>query len=212
MKTRDQDYTVLIVAAGCSRRMKKFKPLLPLGDGCILQSTISNFQKAGLKNILVVVGYKRHEVIPLLKKMNVRYVINRDYDETDMLESVKLGLKEIKDGAFGILLCPGDVPLILPETIKRAAEVFRKEKPRILIPTYHGKPGHPPVFSGEMIGEIIRHEGEKGLRGVFEEYESRKEVRYLEVDDEEILQDTDLPEDYERLLQAYEQRKKGGSH
>ncbi len=209
MRTKYQDYTVLIVAAGCSRRMKKFKPLLPLGEGCILQSTIESFQRAGLKNIIVVVGYKRHEVIPLLKTLGVRYAINRDYDETDMLESIRLGLKEVKAGTSGILFCPGDVPLILPETIKSVIEAYEKQEAKILIPVCCGKQGHPPVFSPEVIGEILSYKGDEGLRGVIGEYEKRHEVSCLEVEDEEVLQDTDLPEDYERLLRAYEQRRKG---
>ena len=78
MKARYQDYTALIVAAGCSRRMKKFKPLLPLGDGCILQSVSENVLKAGVNRIIVVVGYRRDEVIRLLRKLKVGYVEKRE--------------------------------------------------------------------------------------------------------------------------------------
>lgn len=211
MKARYQDYTALIVAAGCSRRMKKFKPLLPLGDGCILQSVIENFLKAGVNRIIVVVGYRRHEVIPLLKKLKVRYVENRDYDETDMLESIRLGLEAVKPDTAGILFCPGDVPLIFPKTIQQVIEAYEKQLGKILVPTCRGEAGHPPIFSWGVAQQIIHHRGENGLRGIIGEYESRREVGYLEVDDEEILQDTDLPRDYERLLKAYEQRRKEGS-
>lgn len=207
MKNTYENYTVVIVAAGCSRRMKKFKPLLPLGDGCILESTINSFRRAGFGNIEVVVGYQRHKVIPLLRKMKVHYSENKDYDETDMMESVRIGIRAVRPETQGILFCPGDVPLIAPETIVRVAETFQEKQPKLLIPTYQGKPGHPPMFSREIMREILEYRGEEGLRGVFRRYGDS--TCFLEVDDEEILQDTDLPIDYERLLRAYELRQKG---
>ncbi|MCH1982575.1 nucleotidyltransferase family protein [Ruminococcus sp. OA3] len=207
MKNRFENYTVVIVAAGCSRRMKKFKPLLPLGDGCILESTINSFRHAGLDHIEVVVGYQRHKVIPLLRRMKVHYSENKDYDETDMMESVRIGIRAVRPGTQGILFCPGDVPLIAPETIVRVAETFQEKQPKLLIPTFQGKPGHPPMFSGNVIKGILEYRGEEGLRGVFKRYADS--TCFLEVDDEEILQDTDLPGDYERLLRAYDLRQKG---
>lgn len=71
---------VLIAAAGCSRRMKQFKPLLPLHDMCILESTLKNFQDAGLHNIITVVGYRKQKMIPILKKAGVLIVENNAYD------------------------------------------------------------------------------------------------------------------------------------
>ena len=207
MKNRFDNYTVVIVAAGCSRRMKKFKPLLPLGEGCILESTINSFKSAGFERIAVVVGYQRHKVIPLLRKMKVHYSENRDYDETDMMESVRIGIRAVDPETKGVLFCPGDVPLIAPETIVRVAETFQEKQPKLLIPTFEGQPGHPPMFSGYVMQSILEYRGEEGLRGVFKQF--KDSTCFLEVDDEEILQDTDLPSDYERLQRAYELRQKG---
>ena len=123
--------------------MKKFKPLLPLGTAVSWNQPSTVSRRAGFGNIEVVVGYQRHKVIPLLRKMKVHYSENKDYDETDMMESVRIGIRAVRPETQGILFCPGDVPLIAPETIVRVAETFQEKQPKLLIPTYRGKPGAP---------------------------------------------------------------------
>lgn len=205
MKTNGNEYQVLIVAAGCSRRMKKFKPMLPLGNGTLLESTIGSFRKAGFSNITVVVGYQKQKLTRILQKYDIQIVENPEYDQSDMMESIKCGIREMQLPERGILFCPGDVPMIAPETIQRTVEVYEQTGARILIPTYHGEPGHPPVFSIAVCQAILEYRGDAGLRGVLAELSDITE--YLEVEDPEILMDTDLPEDYQRLLKLYEARR-----
>lgn len=200
----NDDIHVLITAAGCSRRMKQFKPLMPLGNSCILESTIRNFRTAGLHNLTVVVGYRKQSLIPLLRKHGVRIVENPAYDETDMLESVKLGLQAILPDAGAVFLCPADVALLSPFTIREMVRAFTDSPVPVLIPTYHQANGHPPLLSREAAWEILNYQGDCGVRGVLQQFDS--ETRYLEVPDSEILEDTDLPEDYERLKAAWQNR------
>lgn len=197
-------YQVLILAAGCSRRMKKFKPLLPLGKGCILQSAVDNFKEAGLEDILVVVGYRRQKVITLLKQLGASWVVNEAYDDTDMLDSIKVGLTALKPDTDGVLICPGDVALIDPETIRMVIKAYEKGASPVVIPTYQGQMGHPPVYSPSVVREILNYQGTTGLRGFLEKHPDW--IQEVPVEDEEILNDANLPEDYERLLKAYEKR------
>ncbi|WP_230399145.1 nucleotidyltransferase family protein [Novisyntrophococcus fermenticellae] len=198
-------YQVLILAAGCSRRMKKFKPLLPLGKGCILQSVIDNFKKSGLEDILVVVGCQRQRVISLLKQEHVSWVVNEAYEDTDMLESVKVGLSAIKADTDAVFICPGDVPLIAPATIQEIIRTYEQGDSPILIPTYKGEMGHPPVYSAAVIQEIQNHREDGGLRSFLQRYPFW--IRYLPVEDEEVVKDANLPEDYKRILNVYALKK-----
>lgn len=204
MKKYD-DYQAIILAAGCSRRMKNFKPLMPLGDTCILEHTIDNFIKAGIERIIVVVGYRRRELIPLLVRKQVQYVVNPNYEDMDMFESVRLGVEALQDNCKGFLLCPGDIPLIMPYTIEQVIEEREKTGACVVMPTYKGETGHPPVIGRELFSAISSYRGEEGLRGVLKRFEDK--TRYLEVPDQEMMHDTDLPEDYERLRIAYRRRE-----
>lgn len=205
MHENNNNIYVLIVAAGCSRRMKQFKPLLPLGKGCILESTIRNFLNADLSNLIVVVGYRRQSLLPLLHKYNATVVVNEGYDDTDMLESIKLGLSALPPSAEAVFLCPGDVPLISPFTIRELLKQFRQSPFGVLIPTYHKESGHPPLFTRAVADAILNYKGDSGVRGALEQF--RENTLYLEVPDPEILKDTDLPKDYERLKEAYRNRE-----
>lgn len=196
---------MLIVAAGCSRRMKKFKPLLPLGSGCIIEHTISRFIEAGFSDIVVVVGHRREELIPVLNKLKVQIVINEEYDQTDMLESVKLGLRVMPADTRGVLLCPADIPMIDPETIKEIADTGKESDAFAIIPSFEGRRGHPILFGRRMVEEILKYRGENGIHGVLEKFENR--IQHVVVKDENMLMDIDRPEDYEKLLEIWNRRE-----
>lgn len=198
-------YRVLIVSAGCSRKMKTFKPLLPLGNHTILENTIHNFQKAGMDDIVVVVGYKRRELIPILKRLGVKVAINEDYDQTDMLESVKIGLRVMPADTRGVLLCPVDIPLILPSTIKELVETGKKSDALAVIPAYQGQWGHPLLFGRRIASEILRYYGDHGIRGVLRKFSDR--IQCIDVPDANMLMNINRPEDYEKLVQIYNYQK-----
>ena len=204
MQNEHGNIYVLIVAAGCSRRMKQFKPLLPLGKSCILESAVSSFQRAGLTNLAVVVGYRKQALLPVLRKYNALVVENPAYDETDMLESIKLGLNALPPETEAVFLCPTDVALVSPHTIRALMRTYQEGRTSAaaLIPTYHGQTGHPPLFGKDVMNAILDYQGDRGVRGVLEDFQDK--VQYLELPDPEIVEDADLPKDYERMQKALE--------
>ena len=48
----------LILAAGVSSRMERFKPMLPVGEDTMIRRTVRMMQQAGADPIVVVTGYK----------------------------------------------------------------------------------------------------------------------------------------------------------
>ncbi|MFW5731235.1 MAG: NTP transferase domain-containing protein, partial [Desulfonatronovibrionaceae bacterium] len=60
----------VILAAGYSRRMQAFKPLLPLSGASVLTSCIQGFRAGGVENITVVTGHRHQEVSLLCGKLN----------------------------------------------------------------------------------------------------------------------------------------------
>lgn len=197
-------YEAIIVAAGRSRRMGNAKPLLPLGEGTVLERTVQNFRDAGVEDILVVTGYRGEEVRESVAHLGVRTVQNDAYAETDMLASVRLGLSKRRAEAKGCLICPGDVPLILPETIRQVIRCMEEESCKIVVPTWEKEMGRPPLFSAEMVETLLKWRGEGGLRRFLEEH--RESCRFLPVEDAMICQDMDTPADYRKLWQILELR------
>lgn len=53
----------VILAAGYSSRMGDFKPLMKLDGLTVIESAVGCFKRAGISDIMVVVGHRASEVI-----------------------------------------------------------------------------------------------------------------------------------------------------
>ncbi|WP_426348620.1 nucleotidyltransferase family protein [Alloiococcus sp. CFN-8] len=210
MKKDFNGYKALILAAGLSTRMKSFKPLLPLGDKTIIEQTISRFLQAGLEksDILVVIGRKAEELAPVLSKHGVSYVINDRYETSDMFYSIQLGLKELSEPLEGVLLSPGDIPLIKAGTITSLLEERKRSYFNIIIPSFNNRRGHPILLGKEIISAVASYNGKDGMHGFLKE--QKNYIHYINVQDEYMLMDLDKPEDYERALKIYSEVKERG--
>ena len=71
----------VILAAGSSRRMGRFKPLLELGDRTIVERVVSLFREADILDIRVVVGHCREELEAVLERLEVRVLVNERHGE-----------------------------------------------------------------------------------------------------------------------------------
>ena len=52
------DLAAVVLAAGYSRRMGAFKPLLPFGSTTVIERVIATIREAGVETIRVVVGWQ----------------------------------------------------------------------------------------------------------------------------------------------------------
>lgn len=187
----------IVLSAGFSSRMEgAFKPLLPLGNGTILEQVIRTFQAAGIRDIRVVVGYKADAVRPIIGGLHARSVKNPRYEQ-GMFSSVVAGLETLENSIEGILVHPVDIPLVRPETIRRLLGAFQESPDRILFPVFQGRRGHPALIPRSHICGILAWRGENGLKGAFSQLQEH--TLDVAVADEGILKDMDTPEDYRRF-------------
>ena len=107
----------VILAAGISSRMGEFKPLLPMGEETVIRNVVRVLQTAGVSRILVVTGYQSEVLQEHLAHTGVMFVHNERFAQTQMFDSVRLGLAAMGDSCEKILLTPADVPLVQPDTV-----------------------------------------------------------------------------------------------
>ena len=108
--------SAIVLAAGYSSRMGKFKPLLPLGNKTIIERVVDLFLESGINDIRVVVGYRGGELLPLLKKMGVSCITNEDFEQ-GMFSSVKAGVKSLDQDLRAFFLLPADIPFSISANI-----------------------------------------------------------------------------------------------
>lgn len=185
----------VLLAAGCSSRMGSFKPMLPYGNSTISLHVVTMFQCLEIAPIVVVTGFRSDELEEHLRLTEVRFVKNSRYHDTQMFDSVKLGLRSIADECWRVMIMPMDIPAVTPATLYRIATTDRE----IVRPVCYGMPGHPLLLKRSAIQAICRYEGDRGLRGAVEQ--TGIHITDLETGDEGILKDVDTPLEYQDLLQ-----------
>lgn len=191
---RPDDVAALILAAGRSSRMGKFKPLLPIGEHTLIEQVIKNIRAASIERILVVVGYQAEILIPVLERNQVSWVENPDYTQ-EMFLSVKVGIKRLDKSIPAFFLMPCDMPFVLPQTYGKLLSVFDPEQMDIIRPRYLNRNGHPVLISASKIPSIAMYSSDGGLRSLVKQQDWR--IADLECNDPGIAIDLNFPEDYE---------------
>lgn len=193
----------VLVAAGLSSRMHDFKPLLPFGNSTISLHNVTMFKKMGIDPIVVVTGFRAADLESHLFSTGVRFIKNERFQETQMFDSVKMGIWEIKDQCDRILIMPMDMPAILPETFQL---VLHTDAP-IVRTKYKEHTGHPIVLRSDVAEQMLYYTGDNGLKGAVAD--SSVEVCDIAVDDEGVCRDVDTPEQYRDLIEWNYRRGKG---
>ena len=188
--------TAVILAAGYSDRMGRFKPLLDLEGQPVIERIIASFKAAGVVDIHVVTGHHKEMLIPLLEKLCVKVIVNDNY-AAGMLSSVQAAAKSLDPSIGAFFLMPADVPLVRTATIRRMAETYNRHRGKILVPVFGGRRGHPPLIASRFAGAIMSYSGEGGLGGILSLY--NQDIFPVPVPDGNILLDMDTPGDYADL-------------
>lgn len=191
----------VIAAAGMSTRMRQFKQLMKIGNIPLSKRVIMNFQRAGIKDIVVVTGYLGNELEKEMKDMQIVFLRNEDYRTTEMFDSVKIGLRYLKDRCDQVMFCPADVPFFTEKTVR----ILLKSRKSLAKPVYNGQTGHPIKISSTLIPDILRYKGNGGLKGALDSFAVDSDN--ISVDDAGTVIDADTKEDYERLIVLYNRRQ-----
>ncbi len=195
----------IVLAAGQGSRMGGGKLLLPLGETTVIEHTVQNLLLAGAQEVIVVIGVYGVAIQWVLRSLPVRFSFNPD-PTSEMAESIRCGLRRIEPqrvDAFCIL--PGDMPLVLPETVRRVVTALLNSDRQIAVPVYQRRRGHPVVFRSDLYEQVLTFRSPQGIRPLVHGDPSR--VLLVEVDDEGVVADLDSWDDYRRLVRLWVQRR-----
>ena len=181
----------LVLAAGLSRRMGAFKPLLEVGGTPALSRAIRCLAGSA-DTVAVVTGWRGDELDGLIAREGALRLHNPDY-EKGMFSSVTTGIRRFAElGAEGVLLLPGDCAAVPREAVK---ELLVNAGDGFAVPGYGGKRGHPMWVPARFFPEILAHDGADGLKPIL----NRHGRKVLDMPFPGTVADMDLPEDREAL-------------
>ncbi len=194
----------IVLAAGQGSRMGGGKLLLPLGEKTVIERTVEALWKAGITDIVVVIGVYGLAVQRALRSFPVRFAYNLD-PNSEMMESIRCGLRGIDPtsiAAFCVL--PGDMPLVRPETVRKVVAELLASDRAIAVPVYRSRRGHPVVFRSNLYNLVLTFRSQQGLRPLV--HGDLMQVLLVEVEDEGVVADLDSWDDYRRLLRLWSER------
>lgn len=169
----ENDMMAIVMAAGKGTRMKskKSKLVQKIYGKEIVKRAVENAQKAGINNIVAVVGYMKEEVMAVLGN-DVQYAVQEEMLGTG--HAVMQARKYLEGKKGKVLVLNGDVPLLRPETLNRLLNksIENKEAATLLTAIYDNPKGY---------GRIVRDEG-GNIEAIVEEKdttESQKEIKEI---------------------------------
>lgn len=188
--------SAILLAAGESRRMGRFKQLLELGEGTFVEHCVENLLASRVDEIVVVTGHRESEVRAALKRAPVRFAHNAGY-RSGMSSSIKCGVQAVSERAKACLISLVDQPRIDSHTINELITEYELSSRPIVIPIFSERRGHPILLDLSLKEEITRIDESVGLRQVISAHAS--EIAYVQVYTGAVVEDCDSPEDYERM-------------
>lgn len=149
-----ENIIAIVMAAGKGTRMKtnKSKVVHKIYGKELIARVAQTVQKAGINDIIAVVGHKRDDVQKVLGD-SVKYAYQEELLGTGHTAMQAIPYLKGKKGKVVVLY--GDVPLVRPETIKKliAKSVAEKESATILTALYNNPTGYGRVVR-DALGNV----------------------------------------------------------
>ena len=142
------------------------KVLHPVFGKPVLGYVLEVLAGAGIKNPYVVIGYKAEEVRAFLKPLGAVPVLQREQKGTG--HAVMMAKSALKRAQGPVLIWPGDMPLVKPETLEKILAAHERSR------------AHVSVLSCDQenpfgYGRIVREEGH--FAAIREELDATPEER-----------------------------------
>jgi molybdenum cofactor cytidylyltransferase len=191
----------VILSAGQSSRMGTPKALVDFRGKTFLAHILDAAQHPRIGLVRVVLGAGDAEIRRALSLPDDIVILNPDW-QRGQLSSVQSAIRSLSsdpsagESVDGILLCPVDHPLFTRALVAALVTAFYSgAHPPIVVPTFHGRRGHPMIFARSLFPELLAAPDYQGARAVVwahaadvAEVPTEEEGVVLNLNDPEILQ------------------------
>ncbi|PRY51583.1 molybdenum cofactor cytidylyltransferase [Arcticibacter pallidicorallinus] len=194
-----EDYAIIILAAGSSRRMGQPKQLLRIQGKTLLRHTIDEAKILLPSSVFVVVGANADVVnSELSHDPNIHICYNALWHE-GMASSIKTGLTSaLAHNAVikGCLISVCDQPFLTREIYAGLIAAHKKNPGRIIASLYRDVAGVPVLFDSDYFQHLMTLNGQQGAKKLL----NSPAFKTLHVPFPNGHIDLDTPEDYKRYL------------
>ena len=182
------DVAAILLAAGQSRRMGAFKPLLPFGDKTVIESCLDYLH--AIQNVVVVLGHRADEIRGLIKHATI--AINPD-PNSEMGASIAVGIRALPNATKAVVIALVDHPAVPANVVSTLIEEWNSGA-KIVIPTWQNRGGHPVLVDLSFHKDLITLDQSGGLRHLLKTHQAH--VKRVPVDSPFVARDMDTWDDY----------------
>ena len=115
--------------------MGRLKQLLSLGSKTVIRHCLDTLLLSGIKDIVMVVGVGGEEIVNAVYGLPVRVARNLD-PESEVAESVRVGLRAVNTESSGIIVCLSDNPEWYPY---RTGFIHREHRHPLFLPGFYAR-------------------------------------------------------------------------
>ncbi len=184
--------SLIILAAGNSKRFKGNKLLYNYKGKCLYKHTTDKLAKSNLfYEKIIITQYKE---ILLEERKNSYHTVENLNPSLGISSSVKLGVLSSSPNSEGYMFIVCDQPNLTEETIEGFVKDFIDSGKTIGFVASKGKLGNPSIFLGCHREKLLALHGDKGGKGIIKDMDL-SDIFVYEIENPEELCDIDTPED-----------------
>ena len=186
----------ILLTAGESQRFGSPKALAQIHQSTAIEILQEKLVQSLVTEIIIVTGAHENLIKPyVFNHSKVSVVYNKDY-KFGQTSSFQKGIGAANNNSNGLMLLPVDCPFVSTQSINQLLETFLQEKPVILIPSFKGKRGHPPIFNNDLKETILKLDVHQGLNDFMRE----QKIQTLEIADPGLVQTFNTEEELNKIL------------
>ena len=194
------DFSVILLAAGQSRRMGAVnKLLLPADDGApMVKRAAALYLGLGMK-VSVVVGHQADQVIAAVSGLDVKIILNADY-ASGQQSSALAGLREIDmTTCKAVLVALADQPFLTSDDISGFCSAFLSSGgDKIMVPYWGESRGNPVLLPAKIIEQLRASDEISAIRKFIDA--NPELVGQYNAPTHHFIRDIDTQEDVRRFL------------
>jgi molybdenum cofactor cytidylyltransferase len=177
------------------------KALLPYRGRTFLEHLLDIAQHPQISPILVVLGPHAEQIQKAVVLDNVTVIVNQNWQQ-GQLSSIQAAVRHliVKDESDGLMLFLVDHPFISRSLVDQLVGEFYRAGKSVVLPTFHGKRGHPVIFGRPLYEELLAAPLDQGARTVV--WNHADEVVTIPTEEEGVALNLNDPGALERALRG----------
>jgi molybdenum cofactor cytidylyltransferase len=157
--------SILIPAAGASKRLGQSKQLVRYKSVSLIQNAVNLASSIGPGQVIVITGHEASVVKNAVDETPVRWVHNANWS-AGMGSSIAAGAAAINQSSAAVMILLCDQWRLETSDLRLMAETWQSNPDRIICARANKQNMPPVIFPTDFLGQLQTLEGENGARDI----------------------------------------------